>query len=403
MKYPVNDQKTLKIGNLLTIMRALRDESPLSRNLLQRKTGLSWGSISSLVGELMNLGLIREAGPVTTGVGRRPVDLELNTAANHAIGLWLSRDRVEAVLLDLKGTPVRECDVPLDPGAPADELVEKLHTAVGLLTGPASPPMELVAGIGIAVPGVYDPAAGVCRYAPNHPGWSNVPLRALFEERYGAPVFIDHDLSCCVLGEHWFGIARDLTTFCCVYIEGGIGAGIMIHGKTYRGIDNTAGELGHVMVDPGGPRCACGRNGCLEVYASGRALLSWLREHPLTGSPLRTEAAASGDDLHLGLKLMIDAAGGDKEVLRFFDSMGRSLGTGIAALITLLNPETVVLGGSVCDAREFFLPAMEQTLRDTAWSYSRIDIRFSTLKKAITVGAAGMVLDEVFNNALLFH
>jgi glucokinase-like ROK family protein len=404
MMFRINDQKALRINNQLNIMRTLRNESPMSRNLIQIKTGLSWGSISSLVNELMLLDIIREAGAVSTGVGRRPVYLDLNTSTNYAIGLWLSGDRVDAIILDIKGGPIQEFYVPLDPCAPAEDIVERLFNAVDGLISRASLSPELIAGIGIAVPGVYNPATGVCVYAPNHPRWSNVPLRTRFEERYRIPVFIDHDLNCCVLGEHWFGAGKGLNTFLCVSIDGGIGAGIIIDGRTYRGVDNTAGELGHIQVNPDGPRCNCGRDGCLEVYASGRMLLNWLHEHLPSHESCLVRGNAESDNLHLGLNALIQAAGsGNEDVIQLFNSMGRYLGVGIATLIALFNPETVILGGSVCRAKEYFLPNMNKTLEETAWSYSRVDIRFSTLQKAITVGAAGMVLSEVFNNALLFR
>ncbi len=402
--FRIKDQKALRINNQLSIMRALRTGGPMSRNSIQKKTKLSWGSISALVGELVLLDIVREAGAVSTGVGRRPVDLDLNTGKNFAIGLWLSGDRVDAILLDIKGARMQDFSVPLDPGAPAEEIVECLYNATDGLLKRASSYLDLIAGIGIAVPGVYNPSTGVCLYAPNHPSWINIPLKRRFEERYKIPVFIDHDLNCDVLGEHWFGAGKNFSSFLCVSIEGGIGAGIMIDGRIYRGVDNTAGELGHIQIDPHGPKCSCGRNGCLEVFASGRMLLSWIHDNLPSPESKSSGNGAESDDLQIGLGELIEAAEkGNDEVIRLFDSMGRHLGMGIATLITLFNPETVILGGAVCRAKEYFLPGMNKTLAETTWPYSRVEIKLSTLQRAITVGAAGMVLNEVFNNALLFR
>jgi len=402
--FRIKDQKALRISNQLSIMRALWEEGPISRNLLQKKTRLSWGSISALVGELVQCGIVREAGSIRTGVGRRPVELDLNTGSNYALGLLLSGDRVDAVVLDVKGVQVQEFSVPLDTRNPSEEIVDALFDAVeGILRG-ASIPKKLIAGIGVAVPGVYNPSTGVCVYAPNHPRWVDVPLRARFKERYRIPVFIDHDLNCCVLGEHWFGAGRGLHSFLCVSMDGGIGAGIMIDGRIYRGIDNTAGELGHIQLDAGGPKCSCGRFGCLEAYASGRMLLNWLREHPISPELKPFGAGGEGDELMRGLRVILSAAeSGNREVMDLLDSMGKRLGAGIATLITLFNPEAVILGGAVCRAKEFFLPGMNRVLAETVWPYSRVDIRFSILERSMTVGAAGMVLNEVFNNALLFR
>jgi N-acetylglucosamine repressor len=400
----LNDQKTLRINNQLAILNALRDHGPLSRKSLQRETGLSWGTITYLTGELIAQDIVRETGMVATNIGRPPTNLDLNTETNFVVGLWLGDAGIGAVILNIKGQIVLERSFPLDPSARSDDIVRQLFNAVDVMLEEIDVPVTHVAGIGCAVPGAYNPQTGVCVYAPNHPDWRNVPLLGLLSNRYGRPAFVDHDMNCCVLGEHLFGSTRHLSDFVCVNIEGGIGAGIMIDNRIYRGVDNSAGELGHIRVKPDGPRCNCGGFGCLESVASVTALLARAREIPgSAGMDYRTRATGHGD-LAGDLDTLIRAAeDGNAAVLSLFEEVGHYLGVGVGILVMLFNPETVILSGTLCGAKDLLRTSLDESLNKTAWPYSRSDVRFSTLDDGIVLGAGGMVLQEIFNNALLFR
>jgi predicted NBD/HSP70 family sugar kinase len=400
----INDQKALRINNQLSILNVLKDYGPLSRKQLQDKTGLSWGTITYLTGELIDLDIIRETGMVATNIGRPPTNLDLNTENNYIVALWLGDVQIGAIMLDIKGQRVLERSFPLDPSARSDEIVGRLFSAVDVLIEETGVPITRIAGIGCAVPGSYNPRTGMCVYAPNHPDWRNVPLLNLLSDRYGRPAFVDHDMNCCVLGEHLFGSARDLSDFVCVNIEGGIGAGIMISGRIYRGVDNSAGELGHIRVKPDGPRCNCGGVGCLESVASVAALLARAREIPgLADLDSRNGATGHGGlagDLDILIRFAED---GNAAVLSLFEEVGRYLGVGVGILVMLFNPETVILSGTLCGAKDFLRTSMDESLNKTAWPYSRSDVRFSTLDNGIVMGAGGMVLQEVFTSALLLR
>ncbi len=400
----INDQRALRINNQLAILNVLRNQGPLSRKRLQDETGLSWGTITYLTGELLKMEIIREMGMVATHVGRPPVNLDLNAESNYAVGIWMGNTRVDATLLDVKGQRVLDRSLPLDPSAEAAEIVERMFDSIDILMRDASVSPARIAGIGCAVPGSYSPETGICAYAPNHPKWRDVPLLNRIIDRYGRPVFIDHDMNCCVLGEYLFGAARRFSTFVCVNIEGGIGAGIMIDGRIYRGVDNSAGELGHIRVEPDGPRCSCGRVGCLESLASVSALLARARDLPGRMNRGVSSKAAGGVGEYDTIEALIRSAQqGDKDILTLFEEAGRYLGVGIGMLVTLFNPETVIMSGSLCGARDYLGPSMDASAKENAWPYSRIDVRFTALDNGIVRGAAGMVLQEIFSNALLLR
>jgi predicted NBD/HSP70 family sugar kinase len=399
----LNDQKSLRINNQLSILTVMRNQGPLSRKRLQDETGLSWGTITYLTNELIDLDIVRETGIVSTHVGRPPVNLDLNTDTNYVIGIWMSNVRVDAAVLDIKGQAVIQRSFPLDPTADSDAIVSRLFFAVDTIVRESSIHPANLAGIGCAVPGSYNPETGLCAYAPNHPRWRDVPLSSLFSDRYDKPVFIDHDMNCCVLGEYLFGAARRFSNFVCVNVEDGIGAGIMIDGRIYRGVDNSAGELGHIRVKPEGPRCNCGGIGCLESVASVGALLAQARE--TMGAPVGAAPSdVTGDDTDPSIDTLIQSArNGDRRIRCLFEEAGQYLGAGIGTLVTLFNPETIILSGSLCRAKDLLQEFLHASINRTAWPYSRVDVRFSRLDNGIVLGAAGMVLQEIFANALLFR
>jgi glucokinase-like ROK family protein len=277
-------------------------------------------------------------------------------------------------------------------------IVQRLAgTARALLSAHAVTP-ALLAGIGVAAPGAVDFRTGVCHFAPHHPRWKEVPLRRILESRFRVPCYVDHVSNCFALSEKLFGAGKGLASFICVLLGTGVSAGIVVNGEVYRGADGVAGEFGHTSIDANGPMCACGNAGCLEVYASGLAL-----------SRLATEAARKkpgGRDARRAVPADAEASGeslceaareGDPLAREIFSRMGGYLGIGVSNLISLLNPERVILGGRVSRASEFFLPAFEATVEKRAWHASTRDICISTLERAAVLGAAALVFQEVFS------
>jgi N-acetylglucosamine repressor len=394
----------MKLSHQLAILRLIREEGPLTRVRVQRDTGLSWGTVTTLVRELVQRRLVVETGPVRTRAGRRPVELEINGARNLAAGLRLGGANVRAVLLDLTGRVVASARLEAGARGARRSILDRMFKCLETVLAKAGVSTGALAGIGIALPGAVDARTGTGLYSPHHPHWKDVPVRDLFQRRYSAPCFIDHDNNCCAMGESWFGQARGVDDFLCVILGTGISVGIVIGGNVYRGADSMAGELGHVVMDPSGPVCACGRRGCLEAFASGSALArvgqALARENRVT----RALALAGGDPLKVTARHLEEAAAaGDADARRAYEDMGRVLGRGIAMLINLFNPSRVILCGQVSRAQEFFLPAALQSIQEVAWDYSRKIILVSSVEDPATLGAAGIVLDQAFTTGLLIH
>lgn len=197
-----------------------------------------------------------------------------------------------------------------------------------------------VLGIGVGVPGPVNYSCGIVHFFPNIPGWSEVPLRKILEERLGLPVLVDNDAKLMCLGEHRLGNARKSENALCITLGTGIGGGLIIGGELFRGKDNAAGEFGHLAVNEDGPRCNCGGRGCLESYIGNRRLLQKARR--IFGRTIKLEEISSR------------AKRGNKKALAFWKDAGIHLGAALASAVNLLNLDTVVIGGGVANAGEIF-------------------------------------------------
>lgn len=394
----ISDHESMKLNNQLTVLRQVRERGPVSRVELQRHTKLSWGTITSTIKELLARGIIEELGAVATGVGRRPVKLDLNTRRNYILGLDMGTQVVRSALVDIKGRILDQQQAPLDPDGSRAALLGGLLGAARRMVEGNRLPAGSLAGIGIAAPGAVDYQRGIGRYAPHHPNWREVPLKARFEKQFHVPCYVDHVSNCFALSEKLFGLGRELDSFICVLLGSGVSAGIVINGEVYRGAENFSGEFGHTTIEPNGPPCACGSRGCLEVYASGLALARHGAEEAGRAAGRRLLALAGGEAGRVTGELLHEAARqGDRQARAIFRQMGTLLGVGVSNLINLFNPERIVLGGQVSKAHEFFMPALQETLKERAWHGSTRDVRITRLENGPVLGAVAIVLQEIFS------
>lgn len=264
------------------------------------------------------------------------------------IGVDVGGTKCLGVLVDDSGAMVAEHRVPT-PAAP-DALVDAVADTVAALRPGAS-----VAAVGVGVPGLVD-RGGVLRFAPNLPRVAELPVRALLEARLGLPVSVENDASAAALGEARAGAARRVAHCVLVTLGTGIGGGIISGGRLLRGANGFAGEIGHMVVDPGGQRCACGKLGCWERYASGSGLGRLAREAAHAGQAERMVALAGGDpEAVRGEHVTGAAAEGDPEAQAVLDRFAWWLALGLANLANMLDPELFVVGGGLVEAGEVLL------------------------------------------------
>lgn len=213
------------------------------------------------------------------------------------------------------------------------------------------------AAVGLAVAGFVDPECETVRFAPHLP-WRDAPVRRALEKRLDVPVRLEHDANAAAWGEHRFGAGREATDWVYVSVGTGIGAAIIHDGEIYRGAFGTAPEFGHVVIEPGGRQCSCGKKGCLERYASGTALPDTTRE-------LRGRYETSLPTGAAGHQVTAAAREGDPLGRAVMDDFARRLGTGLSLIVDVLDPELIVLGGGVADDADLFLPLARKVMAES--------------------------------------
>jgi predicted NBD/HSP70 family sugar kinase len=331
-----SDQTTVRRANLGVVLRHVADHGPCSRAQVAAETGLTRGTVSSLVGELIEIELLRESPSAPSGprrVGRPGLALELADVV-VGLGLEVNVDYVAVSVEDLTGTVRHERRVYRDNrGSSVGPVLERVATLARDAGASVTSQGRRCIGISLAVPGLVERESHRLVFAPNL-GWSDVPIGDELATRLGSSVAVDNEANLAALAEHWGGAARGLRSFVCVFGEIGIGGGIVLDGGLLRGASGFGGELGHVTVDPGGVLCACGNTGCLETKAGLEAIAA------AAGVP-----STSARTLSLADELAQRCAAGDERALTAVQEAGVWLGTGLAAACNLVDPDTVVLGG----------------------------------------------------------
>jgi len=260
----------------------------------------------------------------------------------------------------------------LSPHADAEADVETMRAlAWELLSG------ERPAAVGVSFGGPVDAVTGTVHLSPHVPGWEGLPLREMLEAEFGAPASVDNDANVAALGEHRFGAGRGYDSLLYVTVSTGVGGGWILHGRPWRGADGMSGEIGHTVVDPGGPVCVCGKRGCVERLASGPYIAQrarqWLNVHPGRGQVLRDLA---GHDLEAITAQLVSqaAARGDELAWEALEVAAWALGVGIGNAANLVNPQRFVLGGGVMKAGERFWEVVRRVARETALPEVHVDV-----------------------------
>jgi glucokinase-like ROK family protein len=253
-------------------------------------------------------------------------------------------------------------------------------------------------GIGVGLPGLVDLNTGQLKLAPNLK-WREAPIRQIIADRFTLPVYVENEANAAALGEYYFGVARGIENT--IYLSAGIGlgAGILIGGKLFRGSRGYASEVGHMTIQPNGELCGCGKRGCWETLVGPRAVVRRVQNSLQAGVQTMMPMMTGGDVRLINFEIVVQAAAaGDPAALSALDQVGRYLGLGMANLVNIFNPELMVLGGALNLASPFLLPVIQQTICEDALAPSRENMRVvpSALgTDACVMGAIALVLDDI--------
>jgi predicted NBD/HSP70 family sugar kinase len=252
--------------------------------------------------------------------------------------------------------------------------------------------------VGIALAGAVDATSGVCRFSPTF-NWDNVAVAQPIADRLGFPVIIENDANALTAAEQWFGSGHGVDHFIVVVVGAGIGAGIVVNGQLHRGANGAAGEFGHIRLDEAGPLCSCGRTGCVEAWASDRAITRDIRAAISHGEPTSLAGTVEAAELTLD-HVAAAAAQGDELSRRVLTRAGDYLGRGVAAIINVVNPRLVIISGEGVQAGEWRFGPMRKAIESS--TFARVNPEIVLLSEPMdgvrwARGAACVVLGETFN------
>ncbi len=271
--------------------------------------------------------------------------------ANYIVGVDLGGTKILSAVVDPTGCIISRCKILTKPERGVNEVIARIVKCICKAIERANLDISQVRAMGIGAPGVIDSQSGVVVFAPNL-CWSNIPLKARIEDVLKRPIWIDNDVTLATLAEQALGAARGYQNLVGIFAGTGVGGAIMLNGVPFRGVNGTAGEIGHVIIKANGPKCTCGNRGCLEVLASRTAITREIRKAVLKHGKksLVTELNGGNIDLVRSKVLAQAVEAGDEVTIRVLEKAQRYLGMGVALVVNFLNPEIVVLGGGVVDA-----------------------------------------------------
>ncbi len=315
------------------------------------------------------------------------------------LGVDLGGSKILTAVVNIEGEMLSR-DHSITPAAKGPEAVIQamLESAERALSQAGIAAAELEA-ICIGAPGLSSPETGVLFTSPNLPGWKDVPLRDIIEDKMGVKTLLINDANAAALGELYFGAAKGARNFICITLGTGIGGGIVIDGEIYAGSLGTAGEIGHMTIDASGPKCNCGNTGCWETLASGTALEREARRRITDGAETTILNYAEGDINKVNAEAVHKAAqNGDTLAKEIIAQTGYYVGVGLANLINIFNPELIVIGGGLSNIGDMLLEPAYKAAGERAYRAAFDSVRFARAelgRNSGVIGAAAYAFREI--------
>jgi glucokinase-like ROK family protein len=387
---------SFKLGssNDALTLNVIRRQGPVSRVEISKMTGLTPPTVTNITTKLLELGLIAEDRIGESSGGRRPLLLKINSLLATVIIVYIRSERMIGYVID------PEFQIQLEDsrnikGKKEDEILKMLLDIISDCRKRAVVP---VLAVGVVVRGPVRRKDGIAVFVPNI-GWRNTPLKGIIEEHIGLPAFIENDVKALSNGEYYYGSVKDAKSMILLKVSHGIGGGIIFNGSLYRGVNDSAGEVGHTTIDIAGPICSCGNYGCLEALASENALVDAVAKAIKEGQSSIIYDMVKGELKDLTPEVIYEAAdAGDELAIRMLGQVARYLGIGIANLVNTFNPEILIIGGGIVRGRQYIEDIVRQTVEDRSFESSSnvLEISFLTTTTENTLkGAADIVFAEI--------
>lgn len=398
------DQIWVRKMNRAIILEIFRTQKTLSRAKLAVETGLNPSTVSSIISDLIEENFIRETDWIQPVTGRPGRLLEINPSGGCALGLEINVDYIEILLTDFGVNILWRLRQSTNPQDNQERIFEQVNEMIQSALSEIQKHQLKLLGAGVGVPGVVDVAKGWLKIAPNL-RWTNVPIREMLERQLNCPIYIENEANAAALGEYYFGVTRNIRNFIYLSAGVGLGSGIIIDGKLFRGMSGFAGEAGHMTLDVNGELCSCGKYGCWETFVGPRAVEKHVQTSIKSGAHSLLEQMAGGDLNKISFDLVLDAATrGDQTSIEALKKVGFYLGVGIANLVNLFDVEVIVLGGALNKASSFILSDIESAVSKNVLAPGRESLSIVPSahgSEACVMGAIALVLDDILREPSL--
>ncbi|MCL5072790.1 MAG: ROK family protein [Actinobacteria bacterium] len=383
------------------VLKTIYNYRLISRAGIANITGLTPASITKIVNEFLDIGIVREISKGKTFSGRKPVFIDINSDSYFIIGVYIARKSINGIITNLNAEIIKRVEYNKslleDPNLPQEviKLIDELLKISGINK-------EKVLGIGMAVPGPINSKSGEVIYRKLSEGppyvWVRVPLTEAVLERFGIPVFADNDSNASAVGESWFGSGMEFKNFILISFGEGLGGGLILKNRLYRGEDDIVGEIGHITIDVNGPKCNCGNFGCLELFTKNKTIIEKYnvlsKKYP--NSKLTNKHIVNVEDIYN----FEDK--NDPLYNEILDYQATYLGIGIVNIINVLNPQAVIIITNEIKKIDInpLLEKISDFVRKRAFPVVREKVKIIPGKlgnDAQLIGSISLVLRDFFN------
>ncbi len=396
---PVANGELIRAINQFNILNTIRIHGAISRIEIAEITGQSRASVTNITAKLIQENLIIEKEAVGTSArGRRRILLILNSDAAYVVGVKVSAFRISCAVTDLQAGIKSSIIVPVRTSERSEKyLADLIEDIIRHSVEEARLRMDRISGIGIGIPGFVDTRSGICYWTPLFKK-GNYGLKDIVQKRLNIKTYVENDSNTITLAHQWFGEGKGIDNFIVVTIEDGVGMGIVSNGQIYRGSRGIAAEFGHVVVDPDGRPCRCGKKGCIEAYVSNFSILKAATAAIKEGEwKFTTDHGLKMDDVWSA------AEKGETALVNIFKKAGNILGEGLSGLIQILNPDKIIISGEGVRAGDYLFGPMQETIQ----AHSNKELYDTTqivIQKWLDTdwarGAASLVLQELYKSPL---
>ena len=405
-KFQGTNINNVKLHNQQVVLLSLLYAGSLSRVQLAKKAELSNTTITNLVGELIQEGILSEDGKnelepkVLRPVGRPRTGVHLVPDSRYAVGVHIGVGLFRVAITNLYDEIITNQIHEFDINEPAEKVLGQIVEKIEAIISESGVGRNKILGVGVGASGLVDARSKINILAPNL-NWHNVPLQEYIQNAVNLPVVVDNNVHAMAIGETYFGAARGVDSMAFVYGRTGVGAGLIFRGQVFRGSTTGAGEIGHmILLMRGGEPCRCGNSGCLETLVSEPVILrqaeNIARRNP---KGLLAKTINERQDLTLLDCVFTAARSGDEEVHRMIDERAYYLGLALSNLVNLFNPELILLGGIFAQGEDLFLETVIRTVRETAFGGLGEKVRVEPTSfgwRAGVIGAAALALVYFF-------